>query len=223
MYSDYFSDLSPAAQPMLRIETHFDTTPRRLAVFGELDAATADDLREAVAEVLRAEVLRADVLRADVLRADVLRADVLRAEVLQADSLTSSVVDLDLAGLSFADSAGVRCLLVCRENAARAGCRLRLVDPCPAVRRVLEMTGVIQLVEVTGAAPEPATIGPAPIGPAPRRQGRSQVTYRGAGASPTIVDARAIRQAAQRARERAQEMRRDDEARRARIRAARGD
>ena len=213
MYSDYFSDLSPAAQPMLRIETHFDTTPRRLAVFGELDAATADDLREAVAEVLRAEVLRADVLR----------ADVLRAEVLQADSLTSSVVDLDLAGLSFADSAGVRCLLVCRENAARAGCRLRLVDPCPAVRRVLEMTGVIQLVEVTGAAPEPATIGPAPIGPAPRRQGRSQVTYRGAGASPTIVDARAIRQAAQRARERAQEMRRDDEARRARIRAARGD
>jgi anti-sigma B factor antagonist len=133
----------------------------------------------------------------------------LRQAVAEALRMEPPDVELDLAGVSFADSAGIRCLLMCRAAAERAGSRIRLSHPRPEVHRVLELTGALAIFD-----------GRHPVDPGPRQRGDSAPAQRPANA--TVVDARAIRQAAQEARERAQRMRREDEARRARIRAARG-
>ena len=128
---------------------------------------------------------------------DMSTAAELRAAVAEVLASGSVNVEIDLAGVPFADSAGVRSLMMCRDAAEQAGARLRLSRPSPDVHRVLELTGAVPYARGDGA-------------PALR------------AVNPTVVDARAIRQAAQQARERAQDMRRADEARRARIRAARG-
>ena len=128
---------------------------------------------------------------------DMSTAAELRAAVAAVLASGSVDVEIDLAGVPFADSAGVRALMMCRDAAEQAGARLRLSHPSPDVHRVLELTGAMSYGRGGGVPP-------------PR------------GVNPTVVDARAIRQAAQKARERAQHMRRDDEARRVRIRATRG-
>lgn len=58
-------------------------------------------------------------------------------------------VDLDCEGVTFLDSAGVRTLIVVRKEAARIEVDLVLVQPSPAVSRVMEMTGLVGLL--TGA------------------------------------------------------------------------
>ena len=57
-------------------------------------------------------------------------------------------VELHLAALTFIDSAGVRCLLVCRTAAEDAGSRLLLIDPAPQVIRILGMTCLLDLFGV---------------------------------------------------------------------------
>ncbi|WP_433261670.1 STAS domain-containing protein [Micromonospora vinacea] len=52
-------------------------------------------------------------------------------------------IDVDLAGVTFIDSAGIRCLLTCRENASESGCQLRLRNLTPTVHRVLAITGLL--------------------------------------------------------------------------------
>jgi stage II sporulation protein AA (anti-sigma F factor antagonist) len=52
---------------------------------------------------------------------------------------TSVVVDV--AGLTFIDSSGLRALLSAREQLDGAGATLKLLNLSPAVERVLEMTG----------------------------------------------------------------------------------
>jgi anti-anti-sigma factor len=51
-------------------------------------------------------------------------------------------VDIDCAGIDFLDSAGVRALIVSRNQARSVGCGLSLVAASPPVSRVLEMTGL---------------------------------------------------------------------------------
>jgi len=51
-------------------------------------------------------------------------------------------IDVHLAGLTFADSAGIRCLVEVRTAAGEAGRELTLVDPSDPVRRVLEISGL---------------------------------------------------------------------------------
>jgi len=55
-------------------------------------------------------------------------------------------IELHLAALTFMDSAGIRCLLMCRTAAQDAGSRLTLVDPAPPVIRVLEITNLLDLL-----------------------------------------------------------------------------
>jgi anti-anti-sigma factor len=59
-------------------------------------------------------------------------------------------VNLDCAGVSFVDSAGVRALIVVHNAAARIGVDVEIVKASPSVNRVIEMTGLSGLL--TGAA-----------------------------------------------------------------------
>jgi len=62
----------------------------------------------------------------------------------------SGVVELDLGGVSFMDSTGLRGLLAARQRANAAGRELRVVAAAPAVRRVLELTHTATLFELGG-------------------------------------------------------------------------
>jgi anti-sigma B factor antagonist len=59
---------------------------------------------------------------------------------LLADS--PSVVEIDAAGLTFADSAGLRALLVAHSDAGQRGVTLRLSRVSEQLDRLLEMTGL---------------------------------------------------------------------------------
>ena len=48
-------------------------------------------------------------------------------------------VELDCSGLDFIDAAGLRAFLRAHEGCASRGCTLVLVDPSPAVDRLLKM------------------------------------------------------------------------------------
>jgi anti-anti-sigma factor len=67
------------------------------------------------------------------------------------------VVHLDLSGVTFVDSTGLRSLLAASRRAQLDGRRLRLVNPSAVVRRLLEITATTDLFEVVsesgGVAP----------------------------------------------------------------------
>lgn len=50
------------------------------------------------------------------------------------------VLDIDLAGLTFIDCTGLGVLIEAKRVAAGRGCRVRLANPRPVVRRLLEMS-----------------------------------------------------------------------------------
>jgi anti-sigma B factor antagonist len=79
---------------------------------------------------------------------DMHSSELLATTVAEALSTGPSAIDIDAAGLSFADSAGLRALLGAREAAEQSGVRLRLVSVSSALGRLLDMTG---LREVFGA------------------------------------------------------------------------
>jgi anti-sigma B factor antagonist len=67
--------------------------------------------------------------------------------------LAGSAVDrirLDASLLRFVDSAGLRCLVSARTLAAERGVGFAVVNPSRALRRVLEMTGLGDLVDHEG-------------------------------------------------------------------------
>ncbi|BBL70434.1 STAS domain-containing protein [Methylogaea oryzae] len=78
------------------------------------------------------------------------------------DSLHSGchVIALDMSQVSFLSSAGIRVLMLLFKQLQGVGGRLRVLDPSPPVRNVLEMVGFSQLVEVSAAAPAPAAPPP---------------------------------------------------------------
>jgi anti-anti-sigma factor len=84
---------------------------------------------------------------------------------------TPDLLDVDLAGVTFMDCIGLGVLVAVRRVAAWTGCELRVVNPQPIVRRVLELTGLFGVL----AAPlgEPSLVPtrsevPSRIGPPPR-------------------------------------------------------
>jgi anti-sigma B factor antagonist len=67
-----------------------------------------------------------------------------------ADVLTQSpaAIEIDAQGLSFADSAGLRALLVARNDASEQGVTLRLSRVSDPLGRLLEMTGLREILGV---------------------------------------------------------------------------
>ncbi|MEU1040661.1 STAS domain-containing protein [Streptomyces sp. NPDC005551] len=49
---------------------------------------------------------------------------------------------LDLAAVSFMDSSGINAIVQARAEARAVGGSVRLISPTPAVRRILDLTGV---------------------------------------------------------------------------------
>lgn len=54
-------------------------------------------------------------------------------------------IDVNLAEVTFMDSAGINALMACRAKATPAGCRITISHPRPVVQRVLVVTGVHEL------------------------------------------------------------------------------
>jgi anti-anti-sigma factor len=53
-----------------------------------------------------------------------------------------AVVVMDVRGVTFLDSAGIRTLVLCRDEALQADCHLTLVELPRIVHRVLEVSGL---------------------------------------------------------------------------------
>jgi anti-anti-sigma factor len=75
-------------------------------------------------------------------------------EALAAPMLTAGAeVAILLREVEFADSSGLGALLALQQRADEAGARLLLVDPSPALRRVLEVTATGELFDVLERPP----------------------------------------------------------------------
>ena len=75
-------------------------------------------------------------------------------ELSKLEAENPGVVVVDLGGLSFMDSSGLRALVMADQRATKAGRRLAIVPGPPAVKRVFEITqldGRLDLVESANA------------------------------------------------------------------------
>lgn len=95
------------------------STPPTIALIGELDPHTAPALQDAI------------------------------DQLLAAGGTGSSDLVLDLSGLAFVDSSGLRVLISAQHQLAEQGGTLTLHDPSPTVRRLLEITGLIDHITIT--------------------------------------------------------------------------
>jgi anti-anti-sigma factor len=77
------------------------------------------------------------------------------------------VVDLSRVGLC--DASGLRALLSAREQAETAGGMFRLIAPQPIVAKVLDITGLDQVLDVTDESPAVTNYRVAPARAAQRR------------------------------------------------------
>jgi len=123
------------------VEVHHDDDAAisRLVISGDMEAESADRVREALAEALR----RHRPIR----------------------------IDMDVRGLTFLDSAGIRVLIMCQADARQAGAHIVLVNTPPMIHRVLEITGLLEHFGVTRphdaepAAPATTDVDAGPLYP----------------------------------------------------------
>jgi anti-anti-sigma factor len=78
---------------------------------------------------------------------DIATVPVLEGALSDLESGGARTLVLDLRGLRFMDSTGLRALLSARRRAHTAGRRLRLANLQPSVARVFEVTGVARLFD----------------------------------------------------------------------------
>lgn len=76
---------------------------------------------------------------------DLVSAPALRGKLHDATAGSPGEVVVDLERLDFLDSTGISVLVDALKRAEDAGGRMRLRSPTPAVRRVLEVTGLLGL------------------------------------------------------------------------------
>lgn len=87
-----------------------------------------------------------DLATAEVLRDGLL--DVLRDEA-------PTMLGVDLAGVTFLDCAGISALVAVRNAAARTGRQMRVTHAQPIVRRVLDLTGLLDIFTAPIDRPQP--------------------------------------------------------------------
>jgi anti-anti-sigma factor len=98
-------------------------------ITGELDLAAGDGVTHAVADAVAVALARRAGGEAE--------------------------VQLDLSDVSFIDCAGLSALLRARRSAAAHGCRMRIADMSPVVRRLLDLSDTREVFAGPGL-PDPA-------------------------------------------------------------------
>jgi anti-anti-sigma factor len=71
-----------------------------------------------------------------------------------------AVLEVDLAAVTFLDCIGISVLVAVRNTATQVGCQMRIVRPQPIVRRVLDVTGLLDVFTAPIDQPQPLPIGP---------------------------------------------------------------
>lgn len=80
---------------------------------------------------------------------DVRTVDAVRAELAAAVAARPAAIVVDLAGLTFVDSTGLGALVSGFQRARRAGVTFRLANPQPAVRQILVLSGLLEVVPLS--------------------------------------------------------------------------
>jgi len=75
---------------------------------------------------------------------DASNSDALHAAVVSVAAARPEALVFNLSGLSYMDSAGISVLLSAAEKVAA----VRLRDPSPAARRVIELTGLLDVLAI---------------------------------------------------------------------------
>jgi anti-anti-sigma factor len=65
-----------------------------------------------------------------------------------------SCIEMDVHGVTFLDSAGIRAMLQCQADARQVDCQIRLTKPQPVVYRVLQITGLLEHFGLTEPPPD---------------------------------------------------------------------
>ena len=65
-----------------------------------------------------------------------------------ANAAMAEAVILDMSGVSFIDSSGLRALVGLKSSLEGSGSSMRIADPSDAVRRIIEMTGLADHLDV---------------------------------------------------------------------------
>ena len=61
------------------------------------------------------------------------------------------IITLDLSQVAFIDASGLGALVEARNAARARGCELRVVDPSPRVRRIIDLTDTASMFEVASS------------------------------------------------------------------------
>ena len=96
---------------------------------------------------------------------DLVSSPVLERELERAIGLDTEVILLDLRGLAFMDSTGVHLLLKAHQSAEQAGRRLVVTKGSEQVQRLLDLTGVAELVQIVESPAELLGADRAPVDP----------------------------------------------------------
>lgn len=73
-------------------------------------------------------------------------------ELAKLEAAAPAVVVVDLGGLKFMDSSGLRALVMADQRARRAGRRLAIVPGPPGVKRVFEITQLDERLDLVESA-----------------------------------------------------------------------
>jgi anti-anti-sigma factor len=105
---------------------------------------------------------------------DLSTADVLHAGLLAVLSAQlPERIDIDLAKVTFMDCGGLTVLVAVGKAAARTGCRLRITNPQPIVRRVLDLTGLLDVLTARFDQTAPVATRSAPESPTGSTAGKA--------------------------------------------------
>ena len=106
----------------LKVSTRFQGERAIVALAGEIDLYTAPRLQSELAAALAS-------------------GGPARLVGLLADGLPARVI-IDMSGVEFCDSTGMNVLLAAHRRATEQGGSLELAGPRPAVRKILQVTGL---------------------------------------------------------------------------------
>ena len=87
---------------------------------------------------------------------DVLNVDEVRQALTEAVAASPAQIVVDLGDLSFIDSTGLGALVFAFQRARDQGIQLSLARPTRAVRQVLVISGLLEVVHLTEATEPPA-------------------------------------------------------------------